>query len=163
DGARWIWVTVAAQFGTVTESVDYYHACEHLSTVAALLYGRDSAAATAWAAARRDELLTQGVDMILSQLAASVALGATTAAALSDEVQTTLRTEQAYFRSNQARMQYPAFRAQGLPIGSGAVESSAKHLIQQRLKRASMRWSDRGGRALIALRARAATEIGVAA
>jgi hypothetical protein len=50
-----------------------------------------------------------------------------------------------------------------LPIGSGAVESSAKHLIQQRLKRAGMRWSDAGGRALIALRADQATQFSKAA
>jgi len=155
DGAQWIWVTVADQFGTVTEIVDYYHACEHLSTVAGLLHGVGSAAATAWAAARRAELLTQGGDAILPQLGAP--------AELSDEARARLRTEQGYFRSNQARMQSPSFRAQGLPIGSGAVESSAKHLIQQRLKRAGMRWGDVGGRALIALRADQATQFGAAA
>jgi hypothetical protein len=50
-------------------------------------------------------------------------------------------------------MDYPAIRAQGLPIGSGAVESSAKHVVQQRLKRAGQRWSEPGARAMLALRA----------
>lgn len=155
DGAKWIWVTVADQFGTVIEIVDFYHACEHLTTIAGLIYGVGSAAAAAWAAARRDELRTEGVDVVLPQLR--------TETPLSDEARDKLRTEQGYFRTNQARLQYPAFRQQGLPIGSGAVESSAKHLIQQRLKRAGMRWSDAGGRALIALRADLATQFGLAA
>ena len=155
DGARWIWVTVASQFGTVTEIVDFYHACEHLSTVAGLRHGLGSAAATAWAADRRDELRTAGVDAILPQLGAPPGLAA--------ELLARLRTEQGYFRRNQARMQYPSFRAQGLPIGSGAVESSAKHVIQQRLKRAGMRWSIPGGRALITLRAQQASQICLAA
>jgi hypothetical protein len=155
DGAKWIWGTVADQFGTVTEIVDFYHACEHLTTVAGLLYGAGSAAARAWAAARRDELRDAGVDVILPQLAAPDAL--------SVEAREQRAPERGYFRSNQARMQYQTFRAQGLPIGSGAVESSAKHLIQQRLKRAGMRWGEVGGRALIALRAERATRIGVAA
>jgi len=155
DGAKWIWATVADQFGTVTEIVDFYHACEHLTTVAGLLHGSGTAAATAWATARRDELRDDGVDVILPQLAAPDAL--------SGAAREQLATERGYFRSNQARMQYPTFRAQGLPIGSGAVESSAKHLIQQRLKRAGMRWGEVGGRALIALRAAQATRIGVAA
>ncbi|MHB8575634.1 MAG: ISKra4 family transposase [Dehalococcoidia bacterium] len=155
EGAQWIWVTVASQFGTVIEIVNLYHACEHLTTVAGLLHGAGTAAATAWAAARRDELRQQGVDVILPQLTAPVGRTA--------EAMAGLRTEQGYFRGNQARMQYPTFRGQGLPIGSGAVESSAKHVIQQRMKRAGMRWSDPGGRALIALRAQHATEIGVAA
>ena len=155
DGAKWIWGAVADQFGTVTEIVDYFHACEHLTAVAALLHPGESAAASAWAAARRDELRTQGVDAILPQLTAPPGLSA--------EALAKLRTEQGYFRTNQARMQYPRFRDQGLPIGSGAVESSAKHLIQQRLKRAGMRWSAAGGRALIALRAQRASHLAAGA
>jgi hypothetical protein len=32
------------------------------------------------------------------------------------------------------------------------VESAAKHLVQQRMKRAGMRWSDLGARAILHLR-----------
>jgi hypothetical protein len=74
---------------------------------------------------------------------------APTAAAATD-----LARERGYFAGNAARMAYPAFRAQGLPVGSGAVESAAKHVVQQRLKRAGMRWSETGGQALLALCAR---------
>ena len=49
-------------------------------------------------------------------------------------------------------MRYPTYRELGLPIGSGAVESAAKHLVQQRMKRAGMRWSDLGARAIPHLR-----------
>ena len=49
-------------------------------------------------------------------------------------------------------MQYPTCRNQQLPIGSGAVEASAKHLVQHRMKRAGSRWSDRGARAILDLR-----------
>jgi hypothetical protein len=40
----------------------------------------------------------------------------------------------------------------GLPVASGAVEGGAKHLVQQRMKRAGMRWSERGARAILHLR-----------
>jgi hypothetical protein len=56
-----------------------------------------------------------------------------------------------YFSTNAACMDYPTFRAQGLPIGSGAVESAAKHVVQVRVKRSGMRWSDSGGEAMLAL------------
>jgi hypothetical protein len=59
--------------------------------------------------------------------------------------------ERGYFSSNQARMQYSRFQAAGLPIGSGAVESSAKHVVHQRLKLPGARWSEPGARALLAL------------
>ena len=63
-----------------------------------------------------------------------------------------LNTERGYFRSNAERMRYPTYRHQGLLVGSGAVESAAKHLVQQRMKRAGMRWSDLGARAILHLR-----------
>ena len=63
-----------------------------------------------------------------------------------------------YFQTNAARMDYPRFRALGLPIGSGAVESLAKHLVQRRMKRAGMRWAEPGGEALLALLAHRAAD-----
>ena len=51
-------------------------------------------------------------------------------------------------------MDYPSLRLDGLPIGSGAIESAADHVVQRRMKRAGMRWSDPGGDAILALRAR---------
>lgn len=109
----------------------------------------------AWAAAQRAALLAQGVAAILPQLAAPAGLAPTAAAVL--------RTERGYFTSNQARMDYPAVRAAGLPIGSGAVERSAKHIVQQRLKRPGARWSMPGARALRTLRAHRASHISHAA
>ena len=63
-----------------------------------------------------------------------------------------LATERGYFRNNAERMRYPTYRELGLPIGSGAVESAAKHLVQQQMKRAGMGWSDLGARAILHLR-----------
>jgi hypothetical protein len=55
-------------------------------------------------------------------------------------------------------MAYPSFHQQGLPIGSGAVESAAKTLVKQRLKRAGMRWSEAGAHAILQLRYRSLTD-----
>ena len=41
-------------------------------------------------------------------------------------------------------MRYPAFRAAGLPVGSGEVESSCG-TVAGRLRRGGMRWSVDGG------------------
>lgn len=127
DGAVWIWVVAADHFGERSEVVDFYHAGEHVWTVARALYGAGTAAATAWAEARRHELYEQGAAPVRGALAAARA--ATPAAA---EV---LRVERGYFATNAARMDYPAIRARGLPIGSGAVESSGKYVVQHRMKR----------------------------
>ena len=73
------------------------------------------------------------------------------------EAATVVRTERRYFATNADRMDYPALAAQALPIGSGAVEPSAAHVVQHRMKRPGQRWSERGGRAMLALRARLAS------
>ncbi len=65
--------------------------------------------------------------------------------------------ERGYFRTNAARMAYPTFVAEGLPIGSGAVESAAKHLVQRRMKRPGARWSPAGAQAILTLSAHLAS------
>lgn len=57
-----------------------------------------------------------------------------------------------YLTTNQHRMQYQTFRAAGYPIGSGAVESAVRHVVQQRMKRVGMRWCAAGADAMLALR-----------
>jgi len=73
-------------------------------------------------------------------------------AAPNDDALKVLQRERGYFTTNALRMQYPVFRKQGLPIASGAVEGGAKHLVQQRMKRAGMPWSELGARAILHLR-----------
>lgn len=150
DGAPWIWNLAADHFGTRTEVVDFYHASQHLWAVARALFGEDTAEATAWARARVGELYDQGSPPVRAALTAARA-PTPTAAEL-------VRVERGYFATNASRMDYPTIRDRRLPIGSGAVESSTKHLVQHRMKRPGQRWSDHGGRAMLALRATLASD-----
>ena len=61
--------------------------------------------------------------------------------------------ERQYFRTH-ARVDYPRFRARGLPLGSGAVEAAGKHLVQLRMKRAGARRPEDGGKGVRAARCR---------
>jgi hypothetical protein len=145
DGAKWIWDHVATLFGSErTEIVDWYHASEHVWTAAKTLHGDDTPETKAWARMGLDRLWQNGPKSLLDWFDATQPGDATTAAAL--------RRERGYFGANAHRMHYPTFREQRLPIGSGAVEASAKHLVQQRMKRAGSRWSDLGARAILDLR-----------
>ena len=58
-----------------------------------------------------------------------------------------------YVEANRAQMRYPAFRAAGLPVGSGVVESTCS-TAAGRLKRGGMRWSVDGVNAILALHCR---------
>ncbi len=64
-----------------------------------------------------------------------------------------VRTVRAYGVAHTARMAYPSFRARLFPLGSGAIESTVKHLMQQRPVLAGMRWTREGAHAVIHLRA----------
>lgn len=55
-----------------------------------------------------------------------------------------------YFRSNQDRMHYDAFRTQGYPIGSGTVESGANTVVHHRLRRPGRGWQRQNGQAMLA-------------
>ena len=44
-------------------------------------------------------------------------------------------------------------RSKNLPIGSGVTESTCKLAVCDRLRRTGMRWSKRGGQAILTLRA----------
>jgi hypothetical protein len=58
-----------------------------------------------------------------------------------------------YYRSNEKRMRYRTFRAMGLPVGSGIVESAHRHVLQVRMKRAGQRWGIQRARRMVRLRA----------
>lgn len=145
DGARWIWEHVATTFGSErVEILDWYHCCQHLWAIGAAVYGADTPQTAAWVDHAKSLAWEHGAQPLLDWLAL---LHAPT-----EEVQKVLNTERGYFRGNANRMDYPIYRERGCPIGSGAVESAAKHLVQQRMKRAGMRWSELGARAILHLR-----------
>ena len=57
-----------------------------------------------------------------------------------------------YLRKRATLMQYPAFRQQGWPIGSGMVESANKNVVEARLKGAGMHWERKHVNSMLALR-----------
>jgi hypothetical protein len=150
DGAPWIWHLAAEHFAARTEVVDWYHASEHLWALARALHGPQGAHTAPWARRALAVLWHRGAGRLLAHLRRARPADPTAAEAL--------RLERGYFAANAARMDYPAFRARGLPVGSGAVESAAKHVVQQRMKRAGMRWGMVGGQALLALCAHLASD-----
>ena len=49
-----------------------------------------------------------------------------------------------YYKTNSNRMMYKTFSDDGLLIGSGAIESAHRHVLQQRLKLSGQRWTSVG-------------------
>jgi hypothetical protein len=57
-----------------------------------------------------------------------------------------------YFTTNAERMRYPAFRAQGMHVGSGIAEAACKRVVTTRFKQTGMRWTPDGLDAILPLR-----------
>jgi hypothetical protein len=57
-----------------------------------------------------------------------------------------------YLRKREALMQYPQFRRDGWPIGSGMVESANKNIVETRLKGTGMHWQRKNVNPMLALR-----------
>jgi len=149
DGAHWIWDRARAFLGLpgveVVQIVDIYHAYGYLWAVGNALYGAGSLRAAAWVEPLKDQLYLYGAVPVLAALTALEPRTADVVQAIDDA--------QTYFTRNVARMDYPRFVAQQLPIGSGAVESACKCLVEARLKQAGMRWGVPGSQAIASLRA----------
>jgi hypothetical protein len=58
-----------------------------------------------------------------------------------------------YLRNQVHRMDYPTYLKQGWQIGSGAIESACKTVVNQRLCLGGMRWGEEGSDAVAHLRA----------
>ena len=124
------------------QAVDFFHACEHLSDVA------DHAVTTDWYDKYRTVLRddANGIDKVIR--ARHLRDKATTATALKD-----LERELRFFRKHRSRMRYANLNVMGYTIGSGVVEAANKVLVNQRMKRAGMRWSIEGGQNVLTFRA----------
>jgi hypothetical protein len=70
-----------------------------------------------------------------------------------------IRTEIAYLtRHGEAgRLKYPTFRSKGLPLGSGAIESSIRRVINLRLKGNGIFWCEEHAEEMLQVRAQVIT------
>ena len=66
-----------------------------------------------------------------------------------------LKKQVEYFSAHRERLRYAPFRERGLPIGSGAVESSVRRVVNLRLKGSSVAWTEEHAEGVLHLRAQA--------
>ena len=144
DGAIWIWNLADQHFHGAIQIVDIYHARQHLWELSAKLFPTDQKTRKRWIARCVDRLDRGKIEALVKILRDVQPASAELAKIVGNEAD--------YFQRNADRMRYPAFRAQGLFIGSGVVEAGCKTVIGARLKCSGMFWTVRGANAIAALR-----------
>lgn len=145
DGGVWIWKLVEDRLSGSVGVLDFYHASQHLWAVAHELYGEGPQAA-AWAEPLLHQLRHGEAGRVVGTLEALLQPEHALAKAAGAVVQRELK----YFGHHREHLNYPEVKAQGCPIGSGAVESTCSQL-QDRFKRAGQFWSPSGEGHLLAL------------
>ncbi len=131
DGARWIWRRVpqlledlGVRLKCAYELVDFYHAVEHLGKVAACRKSWSPSERKKWVKKHRKFLKAGKIQQVIDGIK-SLCRGRS-----SKE----FRRERNYFLRNQQRMNYHSIAGMGLRIGSGAMESAIRRVVNLRLK-----------------------------
>jgi len=145
DGSEWIrslcgWLPV-----TVLLILDLFHVKKRIWEVAHSLYGQDSDLAKQWAKVQCDRVEAGQAPQVIE--------GLKSRCPRREETKKLVAELHTYLSNNLDRMDYPAYRAQGLRVGSGAVESANYHVTGSRLKLQGMRWSPAGSAGMAVLRA----------
>lgn len=145
DGAPCLWRMASERLPGALQIQDFWHVAEHLYELARGLWPGDGAEAEE-AGGRWKTMLSEGrVEAIIEELEGLRKGSRGAKRKLLDE-------KIGYLGDGKHRMDYPRYRAEGWPIGSGAVEATCKHLIKERLRVTGARWRRKNIPAIVALR-----------
>lgn len=154
DGGNGIWELIDELLPNtdrrrVVQVLDWYHGASHIWTVGRLLkgvdkQGRPTPACRRWVDGLLDYLKNGEVSNVLQRLR-KIKTG-------SKEALTELKKLIKYLEKHRHRMRYGWCRKHKMLIGSGAIESVHKWVIQVRCKLPGMRWSSAGANAMLRLR-----------
>jgi hypothetical protein len=143
DGAVWLQGFVDVHRHDAVRILDFAHASEYVNAIGEEVRTRGGHLPTDWFEGVLHRLKHDGPSRVLKHLGWLVKRFGTSS---------TLQGNLNYLLKREAQMQYPAYQAAGLPIGSGMVESAHKRVLQARLKGAGMQWTAPNVNAMLALR-----------
>lgn len=145
DGSEWIWNIARELFPEAVFILDYYHFEEHVYECANAIYPEDEVGRKRWADGIISRfMITDEIDEAIDSLRPEDFN--------IEEVKIKISGLKTYLENNKNKMHYKRYTDAGYYLGSGAVEGGHKHVIQQRLKLAGMRWSRSGAQYIATLR-----------
>jgi len=144
DGAPWIWDWIEKQYPHALQILDFYHALQYAWDFAKVAMA-DPIHQKSWTEAIKSILLDNRIEELLRHFQLLKRNVQADALVMLERL---IR----YYQRNQHRMYYGFYRERKLMIGSGAIESAHREVIQQRLKRSGQRWSKSGAQQIAQLR-----------
>jgi hypothetical protein len=128
DGAPWLALQARERFGQNSRYLlDLYHVCDHLSAV----WPGNKAEVHRQRDALKAGRLPSVLDALRERMEPPEA----------PQTEAPARAALRYLENRLDQLDYPAAIRDGLPVGSGLIESAHRHLLHARLKLASAWWT----------------------
>ena len=143
DGAEWEQGLIDFHCPKAVRVLDFSHAGEHLGNIGQALWETEDEVRQTWLEEQLHTLKHEGPTPVLADLLALQSQYPQNKAVLDNFN---------YLNKREGHMHYPDYQAQGLPIGSGAMESGNKVVVEARLKGAGMHWAPQHVDPMLALR-----------
>ncbi len=144
DGAAWIRTMKAELFVDSQQILDLFHLKENVYEYGKALWNNNQKQYKPWAA-KVCKMLERGEwKQVLKLLEPHK----------SKELEGCAVNLYTYIYNHRDSLDYPEYRKKGFFVGSGAIESGNKTVLQDRLKRAGMRWNIVTARYVLALKAK---------
>jgi hypothetical protein len=150
DGALGLWHLATQLFRAwkrVTFVLDIMHVVSYLWTAANALFREGAQDGKRWVQLKLTELLRGRVGYVIGGLRQIL-----TKRPLRKSVRETLAKVITFFHNHRRWMQYDAYLAAGLPVGTGVVESACGSVVKHRMEGEGKRWSLQGAEAILTLR-----------
>ncbi len=149
DGAQWIWNMCEELFPDAVQILDFYHFSENAHSYAKVIYPENEVLRKGWVN-KLLNLVTNGkVDEAVEFVQEKNSFKK-----LPDGVVNLPN----YILNNYKRIDYKHLKDNKYYIGSGAIESGNKVVIQKRMKQSGMRWGMEGGQYIASLRGKYKSE-----
>jgi hypothetical protein len=149
DGVTWIRNMVEEIFPDAQQILDFFHLCENMNLFAKHLFNLDESKYKPWAKDVCDQLKGSQYPLVLRELEAFKG----------KKLEGCPVQLYGYISNNINNIDYAAYEKKGYFIGSGAIESGNKTVLQDRLKRAGMRWNTPTAQAMLTLKAKAESNL----
>jgi hypothetical protein len=146
DGALWIQSFIDYHCPQAVRVIDFAHAQEYVATVGRAIHGAETEAFQQWYTRMSRQLGRQPPQRTVNDL--QLMYRQHPHHPEGEAIELAIR----YLEKRLPMIDYPRFRRQQIPIGSGNVESGHKVVMQQRMKQAGMRWAEENLNPMLALR-----------
>lgn len=142
DGATWLRNMISELFPEAIQILDKFHLIENIYQYANFIFNEDNKKVERF----KDKIIgycySNEYNLIVKELNKYKDI----------KIPTSVCNLPIYLEHNKEKIDYSTYEHNGWFVGSGAIESSNKTIVQYRLKQAGMRWGVDGANAILTLR-----------